>query len=256
MLVKMLRGKSGWDWNEELKQIVVSDDVWDAYLLVRNPFILFNCTKSQSTQINPKIRPWRNKGFPLYQEMADLVDGGVATGERVFLPGQGPVRPTSPDWPDDLVPEDDDFPLDPVLRGAALPPVTRIWMTPFRLRPRLRPLGSAFELSLTARLHLRSVCDRTVTVMAANPAMIMRLWLSLEGIATALAAESSGASEVQRKTAAIKVISALPDFTRQKKSRIFCLIRADTGITDAFMAIPDDEPEDRIHYLRTELTSA
>jgi hypothetical protein len=94
---------------------VVSDDT---YLLVCNSFILFNCTESQSTQINPKIHPWRNKGFPLYQEMADLIDGGVATGERAFLPSQGPVRPTSPDWPDDLVPEDDDFPLDPVLQGA------------------------------------------------------------------------------------------------------------------------------------------
>jgi hypothetical protein len=79
---------------------------------------------------------------------------------------------------------------------------------------------------------------------------------SLEGIAAALAAESSGPSEVQCKTAAIKVISALPDFTRQEKSRIFCLIRADTGIADAFMAIPNDKPEDRIDYLRTELTPA
>jgi hypothetical protein len=67
---------------------------------------------------------------------------------------------------------------------------------------------------------------------------------SLEGIAAALAAESSGPSEVQCKTAAIKVISALPDFTHQEKSRIFCLIRADTGIANAFMVIPNDEPED------------
>lgn len=45
--------------------------------------------------------------------MADLVDGGVATGTNSFVPGQ--EAPAVLEYGD---PEDDlDFPLDPVLRG-------------------------------------------------------------------------------------------------------------------------------------------
>jgi hypothetical protein len=38
-------------------------------------------------QINGKVRGWRFKSFPLYDEMAQLVDGAVATGECAFNPG-------------------------------------------------------------------------------------------------------------------------------------------------------------------------
>ncbi|KAJ7348037.1 hypothetical protein DFH08DRAFT_960400 [Mycena albidolilacea] len=235
VLVKMLRGKSGWGWNKELKQIVVSDNVWDAYLL-----------------INPKICPWHNKGFPLYQEMADLVDGGVATGERAFLPGQGPVCPTSPDWPEDLVQKDDDFPLDPVLRGAG----GRVDPPPQGAPPVPSSPSPNSDMDDLVPTPSQTPAPRNHGRKPSNGHALMAVSQSLEGIAAALAAESSGPSEVQRKTAAIKVISTLPDFTRQEKSRIFCLIRADTGIADALMAIPDDKPEDRIDYLRTELTLA
>ncbi|KAJ7367469.1 hypothetical protein DFH08DRAFT_795635 [Mycena albidolilacea] len=216
----MLRGKSGWGWNEELKQIVVSDDVWDAYLL-----------------INPKIRPWRNKGFPLYHEMADLVDGGVATGERAFLPGQGPMHPTSSDWPDDLVLEDDDFPLDPVLRGAG-----------GRVDP---PLQGAAQPLIPSSPSRNSDMDDPIPTPSQTPATRKRVRAVSDspplsskfsrGIAAALTADSSGPSEAERKSAAIKAIAVLPDFTRQEKSRIYCLIQADVGIADAFMAIPDSQ---------------
>lgn len=61
--------------------------------------------------------------------MSDLVDGGFATGEKSFTPGQAltavPTRDGSPDWnlgPGDTLPDDvdvDDFEsrLDPQLRG-------------------------------------------------------------------------------------------------------------------------------------------
>ncbi|KAJ6532632.1 hypothetical protein B0H19DRAFT_853318, partial [Mycena capillaripes] len=54
-LVKMLREKSGWGWNDEDKHIVVEDAVWEAYVA-----------------INPKVVGWRFKSFPLYDEMAQL----------------------------------------------------------------------------------------------------------------------------------------------------------------------------------------
>ncbi|KAJ7933588.1 hypothetical protein B0H13DRAFT_2306707 [Mycena leptocephala] len=75
-LVKMLRNKSGWGWNDEDKHIV----------------------------INPKSC----KSFPLYDEVAQLVDGAVATGEGAFNPGQAVASAPSPDWPEYLPEEDQD----------------------------------------------------------------------------------------------------------------------------------------------------
>ncbi|KAJ6629633.1 hypothetical protein B0H10DRAFT_1661800, partial [Mycena sp. CBHHK59/15] len=54
-LVKSLQEKSGWGWNDEEKHIVVEDSVWDAYL-----------------RVCPSLHPWRHRGFPLFDEMADL----------------------------------------------------------------------------------------------------------------------------------------------------------------------------------------
>ncbi|KAJ7449289.1 hypothetical protein FB451DRAFT_1147286 [Mycena latifolia] len=108
-LIKALREKSGWGWDDDGKHIVVEDSVWDAYLA-----------------INPKIRSWRFKGFPLFDEMAQLIDGAVATGVSAFQPGQPAAEPAanapSPEWssqfPDEDGDDDDDFPLDPALKGA------------------------------------------------------------------------------------------------------------------------------------------
>ncbi|KAJ7870849.1 hypothetical protein B0H13DRAFT_1896029 [Mycena leptocephala] len=62
-LVKMLRDKSGWGWNDQDKHIIVEDAVWEAYVA-----------------INPKVAGWCFKGFPLYDEMAHLLrsDTGIA----------------------------------------------------------------------------------------------------------------------------------------------------------------------------------
>jgi len=35
-------------------------------------------------QIHPKAKPWRKKPFSLYDDMLELVDGIIATGEKAF----------------------------------------------------------------------------------------------------------------------------------------------------------------------------
>ncbi|THU94633.1 hypothetical protein K435DRAFT_565032, partial [Dendrothele bispora CBS 962.96] len=62
-IVKILRNMSGFGW-DPLKQLVTApDSVWAA------------CIKA-----NPKYAKWQKKSFPVYDDMAELVDGHVATG--------------------------------------------------------------------------------------------------------------------------------------------------------------------------------
>lgn len=70
-LVKQLRAQSGFGW-DPVKQVVEADDsVWEAYLVS-----------------HPKAKEFRNKSFPLYDKLAQLCDGKVATGARALTIAQ------------------------------------------------------------------------------------------------------------------------------------------------------------------------
>jgi hypothetical protein len=58
------------------------------------------------------VEKYRYKSFPWYDDMASLVDGGFATGDQSFVPGQQPSDTNNTHDDDEL-----DFPLDPALRG-------------------------------------------------------------------------------------------------------------------------------------------
>ncbi|KAJ7085990.1 hypothetical protein B0H15DRAFT_748921, partial [Mycena belliarum] len=63
LAVQSLRQQSGFGWDDGLKMVTASDEVWAAYLEKR-----------------PKVKKWRKSPFPLYDDMLFLVEGIVATG--------------------------------------------------------------------------------------------------------------------------------------------------------------------------------
>ena len=71
-------------------------------------------------QNHPKASPFRKKGFPLFDELGDLIDGTRAMGEFAFRVGNnsGPshTRHSSPPTP----PQDDYVPIDPRLLEDSL----------------------------------------------------------------------------------------------------------------------------------------
>ncbi|KAJ7735178.1 hypothetical protein B0H16DRAFT_1731442 [Mycena metata] len=67
---KKLRGLSGFGWDEGLKIVTASDDVWAAYL-----------------EKHENAKKWRKKPFPLYDDIMFLVDDKVATGAGAFHAG-------------------------------------------------------------------------------------------------------------------------------------------------------------------------
>ncbi|KIL54101.1 hypothetical protein M378DRAFT_63866, partial [Amanita muscaria Koide BX008] len=57
--VKRLKEMSGFGWDDTAKTVTAPNEVWDKLL---------------------ELGKWKSKGFPLFDNMADLVDGTYATG--------------------------------------------------------------------------------------------------------------------------------------------------------------------------------
>ena len=60
---------------------------------------------------HPKAKPFKNKSFPLFDDIGDLVDGTCATGEYVFRGGQSPTQSNE----STLAPISYDGQIDPIL---------------------------------------------------------------------------------------------------------------------------------------------
>ncbi|KAK7017087.1 hypothetical protein VNI00_018701 [Paramarasmius palmivorus] len=67
--------RSGFGFDPNRHVVTAVEDVWAALL-----------------KTHPKLMKWQKKSFPLYDEMAVLVDGHVATGATAFHPS-APVAP-------------------------------------------------------------------------------------------------------------------------------------------------------------------
>ena len=60
---------------------------------------------------HPKAKPFKNKSFPLFDDIGDLVDGTHATGEYVFRGSQSPTQSNE----STLAPISYDSQIDPIL---------------------------------------------------------------------------------------------------------------------------------------------
>ncbi|KAJ7754222.1 hypothetical protein DFH07DRAFT_1029627, partial [Mycena maculata] len=237
--VKSLRNLSGAGWDAENNLVVMEDAVWEAIL-----------------KSNPKLKKWCTKSFPLYDELSDLVDGGVANRDNSFVPGQqGPLRP------DDSHEDDDqEFPLDPQLRGEGgafrgSSPEVPIpgWERsekgdsdnenpeeiepPKTVRKRTRAMSDSPEDSVSGK---RRRSDGHGRKPSAGHAMFA-VSESLKEVALALGRDPGGPSSPQRKTKAITVIKKLT-IADDDKVRALQLIHHDTSFADVLLALDEDDP--------------
>ncbi|KAF8233318.1 hypothetical protein L208DRAFT_1166817, partial [Tricholoma matsutake] len=71
IVVKELRGLSGWGWDEDTHMVTAPDGVWEAYI-----------------EAHPAAGQWHDESFPLYNNISPLVEGQHATGDHVIqIPG-------------------------------------------------------------------------------------------------------------------------------------------------------------------------
>ena len=88
--VKQIWELSGFRWDVDKHLATAADDVWDKYIEVCCIKLFGPILTHCHLQAHPKQKKWRKTSFPLFNDMADLIEGTYATGKGVFHPGEPP----------------------------------------------------------------------------------------------------------------------------------------------------------------------
>jgi hypothetical protein len=97
-VVKHMCNQSGWGWDYEKNAPEVSDKVWDAYIKVRLLYTMrlyLSLCSLQKVSNQTMAKPLRKKGFPLFDDIAELVGATRATGQNAFRAGQPTPAPST-----------------------------------------------------------------------------------------------------------------------------------------------------------------
>lgn len=120
---KKARNYSGFGWDPLAKKVLnPNEDDWARLIKVCAHFSLFvsyfdgNTSDSQSDK---SLACWQHEGFPLYDEMAYLVDGTYATGDGAFRAGE-PEISLDDEVTTNLLDDENDSELEEVCLHSAL----------------------------------------------------------------------------------------------------------------------------------------
>ena len=92
-----LQGLSGFRWDDTEQKVTASDEVWEDYLKVK----VSTCTTlmgmyvaQHTLQEHKEHAKFKNRAFPLFNKIRDLINGSQATGANPFCAGQRSIYAT------------------------------------------------------------------------------------------------------------------------------------------------------------------
>ncbi|KAG6834959.1 hypothetical protein H0H93_006081 [Arthromyces matolae] len=199
--VKAIRELSGFGWDDDNHLATAADDVWESYI-----------------QAHPKQKKWRKTSFPLYKEMADLVEGTYATGKGVVRPGDHS--------------EDTDISDAETNNSHSDPNVSQISViSESRSAKSTTPATPARVVDTPSTSNKRSRGHRKSGSQA-----IDGMTSSIARLAEAFAADAVVPSP-SRKRAAIHMIEDDGQLTSPEQLKAYKLIRTDTSFADMIVSI-------------------
>lgn len=292
LIVKKLRGLSGWGWDDARKMVIAEATEWERYLAVpvRRLSLVAAYVNNEATQANSNAKPFRLRGFPLYDDLESLAASGVASGAHSFAPGSRSARLPPPLDPpsaataaapdqapstglDDDVPEpqesatarfDEFTPFDDSAphsshNAAALAPLSTTHTT-----QEIDNLDSSSDQSVTPvaprhkRNATRDLSPSPVPRKRARPsgaAAISEIASAIRTFSSSLAAEASAGPQndasPQRRAKAIQMAEDDEDMSDDEAVAVAKMFRGNMAIVDTFLAIPSKAR--RTKYLRSEL---
>ncbi|KAF8226431.1 hypothetical protein L208DRAFT_1407059 [Tricholoma matsutake] len=219
--VKKLKEMSGFGWDDTKRAVTAPNEVWDKLL-----------------EKHPKLGKWRSKGFPLFDDMADLVDGTYTTGTNVYHPGHDntPKKSDSGSSDDDGQPSTQS--IDPTLTNnsesntssasietSISTPTTASSPIPTFLSHKCQAVQSN-----TTERPPPSACKQSSSQAITSVAAAMT------PLAGAMAADTVVPSpECKRK--AIEVIEDDGDLLENEMNKVYKIVCRDTAFADTVLAI-------------------
>jgi len=232
LVVKEIRGASGFGWDEGTMTCVATDEVWDVYI-----------------QAHRKAAHWRNTPFPLYDEMSYLVDGVVATGAGAFHAGETPQSSPTPQAYQETEPDDSTQESAP---GPSSIPSTSVGSlldddvakeieTP-------APSQTASKKRIRADSESPPHSSKKPRRRRDNPEQSL-VATAIRDMALAM---NGGPSTPQRRNKAIQLFIDDGEFSEEEEGDILYLFSTQINFADTYAGIPD--PAKCKRYLRAVLS--
>ncbi|KAJ3750715.1 hypothetical protein DFH05DRAFT_1518887 [Lentinula detonsa] len=214
--VTELRALSGVGWDDVRKIVTATNSVWDAIFLKRDI---------------KRFGRWRKTPFPIYDEMAELIEGVVANGENAFIGGasQTPYEDRSGNS------SGNETEPDPV------PTKKRKRATSEKSIPPLLSHSSSSSVTLgqssihSKRIHTRDRGTPNAKAMHRVADSIDSLGLSLRG----------DVSTPERRRQAVKQFEADGEISDDEADSVYDLFKHDTSAIDIYLGIGTKERHSR-----------
>jgi hypothetical protein len=236
--VKEIWELSGFGWDADKHVVTAADNVWDAYIEVccvkKNYPVLTHC----HLQAHPKQKKWQKTSFPLFDNIADLIEGTYVTGKGVFWSGE----PTSDSS------EDEDDTIDPALSQFLSSSITTSSTVASSVPTLSTPVAATMTgLSVSAMAAPTATSTPSADAAASGKQFrnghrksgsqaIDSVASSINRLADAFATDTVTPSPAW-KWAAIHAVEDDGDLSDDKQLRVFKIIRHDTGFSDTILAI-------------------
>ncbi|KAJ7223788.1 hypothetical protein C8J57DRAFT_1535928 [Mycena rebaudengoi] len=207
--MRKLREQSGFGWDEGLKLVTASNDVWEAHITS-----------------HPKARKWRNTSFPLYDDILYLVDGIIATGAGAFHAGttQSQSQPSDDSQGPSQGDDDDndagtgDLSTDTLVNDDLTLSSLVVAQTP---HPGRKRAASSSPLGSPCKRHKHNAEAASDVSMA------------LRDVALLLNIQPQGIPEVRRQ--AIRMMEEDGEFSDEEEVDIMCLFSKDTALAQTYI---------------------
>ncbi|GLB45524.1 putative myb/SANT-like DNA-binding domain containing protein [Lyophyllum shimeji] len=237
--VKILRNLSGWGWDDTRGVIIASDEQWATY-----------------TAQHEAAAYWRDRPFPLYEDILTLIEGRTATGDHaIHMPEMYSSSP--PPEIAGITGTQEDKLYSDESEGEKASPETQVSAisTP-------RPVQ---KLARDASLHSLGGSSTTKKRRGlSGPAAVSDVASALREMATSFAAPETEThtsasahamtSTPARRKRAVELLTEDGDLSPRSTGKALRLFRENKGIVDTFQVIPTKEL--RTIYLEEELEEA
>ncbi|KIL63009.1 hypothetical protein M378DRAFT_107808 [Amanita muscaria Koide BX008] len=255
LAVQKLVNLSGWGWDNTRRCVSATDEQWATYI-----------------QAHPASAYWRDRAFPVYEDILGLIEGRVATGVNAIhhLPEMLASSPALSSFHGSDCEADSIPPIDTMIDGLLPLPDgpespdkkledNRITIEGPSFVGKFPPQTPAKLVSRhdSSESIMPSASSRLKKKRLTGPVAVQDVAEALRDVATSMRstdeASSTDLSTPQRRKCAIQLLANDGELSDHESIQAFCLFRRDSTVADTYLSIPQKRL--RTAYIQEEVAN-